>query len=191
MLHASVPDLLGFMWDAFALVWLVSAFAVKRTTRAELHAVAILRSSLLAAALYVLFMAPPRWHWLHARALAHTPEIQWTGLAIGLGGMLFAVWARFALGTNWSSRATIKEGHELIVRGPYRLVRNPIYTGIFFAMVGTAVALGQVRHFLALPAVLLVWIWKIANEQKILRQQFGEEYVRYCREVKAFIPYVI
>lgn len=186
-----VATYLGYLWDAFAVVWLVSALAVKRTTRAEPHWVAIGRSVLLGLALYGLYAAPPQWHWLRLRLVPDSPSAHAAGLAIAALAMAFAAWARFALGTNWSSRATIKEGHELIVRGPYRIVRNPIYTGIFFAMVGTAVALGQVRHFLGLPLVLLVWWWKIANEQKILREQFGDQYLRYCREVKAFIPYVI
>ncbi|HEY3926756.1 MAG TPA: isoprenylcysteine carboxylmethyltransferase family protein [Candidatus Koribacter sp.] len=191
MSEQTVAVYLGYLWDAFALTWLVSALAVKRTTRAEPHWVALGRSLVLGALLYCLYAVPPPWHWLHLRIVPDAPWAHWAGLMIAVFAMLFSAWARLALGTNWSSRATIKEGHELIVRGPYRLVRNPIYTGIFFALVGSAVALGQVRHFLGLPLVLLVWWWKIANEQRILREQFGDEYVRYCREVKAFIPYVI
>ena len=182
---------ISYLWDAFAVAWLLSAVAVKRTTRAEPHWIALSRSLLLGCILYWLIAIPPHWHWLHLRVVPETPVFEWFGFGLALASMLFAAWARIALGTNWSSRATIKEGHELIVRGPYRIVRNPIYTGIFFALVGTAIALGQVRHFLGLPLVLTVWAWKIANEQRLLRAQFGDQYTRYCHEVKTFIPYVI
>lgn len=191
MTHPQIADYLGYLWDAFALSWLLSALAVKRTTRAEAHWIAISRSILLGGFLYWLYVVPPHWHWLHARVVPDSATAEWMGLGVAVLGMLFAGWARFALGTNWSSRATIKQGHELIIRGPYRIVRNPIYTGIFFALLGTAIALGQLRHFLGLPPVLAVWIWKIANEQRLLRAEFGDSYARYCREVKAFLPYLI
>jgi protein-S-isoprenylcysteine O-methyltransferase len=139
----------------------------------------------------LLFDVPPQWAWLHRRIVPNTNVVLFTGVALTVLGVAFAIWARLALGTNWSSRATIKQGHELIIRGPYRIVRNPIYTGIFFALLGTALALGQVRHFLGLPILLLGWVWKITTEQRLLRAQFGESYERYCKEVKAFIPYVI
>lgn len=191
-MHSShVVIYLGYLWDAFALVWLVSALSVKRTARAEPHWVALSRSIVLGGLLYWLFLVPPHVHWLHARVVPQTPFFAWMGFGIAIAAMLFAGWARIAIGRNWSSRATIKEGHELIVRGPYRMVRNPIYTGIFFALLGTAISLGQVRHFLVLPVVLLLFAWRINNEQRILREQFGEDYVRYCHEVKAFVPYLI
>ena len=62
-------------------------------------------------------------------------------------GLLFAVWAREHLGSNWSRSVTIKQGHELITTGPYAVVRHPIYTGILAGFLGTAIALSQVRGF--------------------------------------------
>lgn len=189
--HIQAVEYLGYLWDAFALAWLASALAVKRTTRAEPHWIALGRSLLLCLLLYWLIKAPPHWHWLHVRVVPDTEAMRWLGLLLAVAGMSFAGWARVILGRNWSSRATIKQQHELVVRGPYRLVRNPIYTGILVAFLGTAVVLGEVRDFLGMPLLLLVWTWKIANEERLLRQQFGEEYVRYCREVKSLIPYVL
>ncbi len=141
--------------------------------------------------LYFLYFNPPRVAWLHWQLVPRTEAWQVTGVVLTLVGIAFAIWARFALGSNWSAKVTIKRDHQLIVRGPYRIVRNPIYTGIFTAVIGTAVALGQVRQFLPLPLMFSLWIWKTMGEQRLLREQFGEEYVRYCRNVKAFIPYVL
>lgn len=191
MSHAALADLLEYAWYALALVWLVTWFATKRTTRAEPNWVSFARSVMLGVIFVLLFDVPPQWAWLHRRIVPNTDALLLTGVVLTVLGVAFAIWARLALGTNWSSRATIKQGHELIIRGPYRMVRNPIYTGIFFALLGTALALGQVRHFLGLPILLLGWVWKITTEQRLLRAQFGESYERYCREVKAFIPYVI
>jgi protein-S-isoprenylcysteine O-methyltransferase Ste14 len=65
-------------------------------------------------------------------------------LAIGLG---FAVWARVHLGKYWSGNVTIKVEHKLIRTGPYRWVRNPIYTGIIIAVIGSTIADGELLAF--------------------------------------------
>ena len=191
MTHNETIALLKYLWDALAIVWLVTALMAKRNHLAEPHWRAIGRSIVLGGILYVLFEVPPHWHLLHRRIVPQGGGADVVGLAVMLLGTAFAIWARFALGTNWSSRATIKQDHELVIRGPYRIVRNPIYTGLFFALMGTAVVLGQVRHFIALPILLIVWALKIHNEQRLLREQFGDAYLQYCRDVRAFIPYVI
>ena len=65
-------------------------------------------------------------------------------------GIAFAVWARHYLGRNWSGTVTVKQDHELIRSGPYRLVRHPIYTGLLLAILGTAVALRRVARLAGL-----------------------------------------
>jgi len=54
---------------------------------------------------------------------------QWLGLAVVVAGLLFSVWGRRHLGSNWSVSVTLKDGHELVRSGPYALVRHPIYSG--------------------------------------------------------------
>ena len=54
----------------------------------------------------------------------------WLGAVVTIAGLLFAVWAREHLGSNWSRSVTIKQGYELVTPGPYTVIRHPIYTGI-------------------------------------------------------------
>jgi protein-S-isoprenylcysteine O-methyltransferase Ste14 len=63
------------------------------------------------------------------------------------------------LGRNWSGTVTIKQDHELIASGPYALVRHPIYTGLLLALVGSAMARGELRGAIA---VLVAWaaLWR-------------------------------
>ena len=72
-----------------------------------------------------------------------------------VAGLLFAVWAREHLGSNWSRSVTIKQGHELITTGPYAVVRHPIYTGILAGHLGTAIALSQVGGFIGFVLIFL------------------------------------
>jgi protein-S-isoprenylcysteine O-methyltransferase len=113
------------------------------------------------------------------------------GILITLAGLGFAVWARIHLGKYWSYMPEIKVNHKLIRTGPYQLVRHPIYTGILFAFAGTAIVIGEVWALFAILMMLAAFLGKIWWEEKVLLEEFGEEYVRYKEEVKALIPFVV
>ena len=84
-----------------------------------------------------------------------------TSLALGivcdcivLAGTAFTVWARIALGRNWSAEVTFKQDHELIESGPYALVRHPIYTGLIVMALGTAIDYGRAIGFAVFVGLL-------------------------------------
>jgi protein-S-isoprenylcysteine O-methyltransferase Ste14 len=113
------------------------------------------------------------------------------GVAFAIAGLSFSTWARFHLGRNWSSMVMIKVGHQLIRTGPYRIVRNPMYTGILVAVVGAVIAIGELFAFIALViGIASIW-FKIKAEEEVLTEKFGEEYLQYKLEVKALIPFIV
>jgi protein-S-isoprenylcysteine O-methyltransferase Ste14 len=114
----------------------------------------------------------------------------WTGLGLVIAGAAIAVWARALLGSNWSATVTLKRGHELVRRGPYALVRHPIYSGLLLGVLGTALALGEVRGIVAFAVAFIDWGIKSATEERFLVDQFYGSYVRYRAEVKRLIPFV-
>jgi protein-S-isoprenylcysteine O-methyltransferase Ste14 len=108
--------------------------------------------------------------------------------AIGLG---FAGWARVHLGRFWSGKVMIKVGHQLVRTGPYRFVRNPMYTGILAAFVGAAIAIGELFAFVAV-GIGMMGIWmKIKAEEEILLEKFGGEYLQYQHDVRRIIPFIL
>jgi protein-S-isoprenylcysteine O-methyltransferase Ste14 len=115
---------------------------------------------------------------------------QLAGSVLALAGVGLAIWARLMLGRNWSSVVMIRQDHQLIRCGPYALVRHPIYAGMLLALLGTAVALGEIRGLLAVAIAFVAWLFKSRLEERWLTEHFGEEYEQYRREVKALIPYV-
>lgn len=114
----------------------------------------------------------------------------WIGAAVTVVGLLFAVWARQHLGSNWSHAVTVKQGHELITTGPYALVRHPIYTGILTGFLGTAIALSQVRGVIGFVLIFLVLWAKLRTEEEWMRSQFGETYATYAHQTAALVPYL-
>lgn len=106
-----------------------------------------------------------------------------------LASLIFVAAAVRTLGKQWSLQARVLEHHELIRRGPYGIVRHPIYTGMFGMLIASSLAQG---HLLGLVIASVVYylgtVMRIRSEEKLLREQFGREYDKYASEVPAFIP---
>src|ERR1041385_5796191 len=128
-------------WVTVVLVWVISAFSVKRTKKRQpLPARFLYLSALVVVA--VLLKGAIRGY-LGRVVLSHTLGTGIVADLIVLAGLFISVWARFVLAGNWSARVTLKENHELIQSGPYRVVRHPIYSGILLMILGTAVFTGR------------------------------------------------
>lgn len=128
--------------------------------------------------------------WLGLAVLPHNFVTGMIGVLICAAGLVFAVWARRTLGANWSGVVTLKEGHELIQRGPYRLVRHPIYTGVLMLVLGTGIVVGEVRSFLATLFFIFSFSLRIRDEEKVLSQQFPQEYAAYKKHTEMLIPWL-
>lgn len=88
----------------------------------------------------------------------------------------------------WATDAEIKEEHELITAGPYRITRHPIYSGILGMILGSALSLGQGLVVLGFIATLIFFMNRIRNEEKLMVMTFGEQYIQYKKRVPQLIP---
>jgi len=169
------------------LFWLVSARGNKRT---------VTRSSPLWR-LIVLVAVLVGWlgrrqfpEYFEQPLLPSSAAWIYIGLVLTACGLGFTIWARRVLGTNWSAMPSIKEDHELILRGPYRLVRHPIYTGLLLAIFGSCLAGGRVWNLWVVGMAAILLIVKLKTEEALLARQFPEAYLQYRRRVKALIPFL-
>ncbi len=93
------------------------------------------------------------------------------------------------LGKQWSLQARVLETHELIRRGPYRVVRHPIYTGMFGMLITASLACGHWAGLVLGSGIYLAGtLMRIRIEERLLREQFGAAYDDYARDVPALIP---
>jgi protein-S-isoprenylcysteine O-methyltransferase Ste14 len=182
--------LFAALWIAFLVYWQVKAIDVKQTRQLEPVASRVLRVLMLGAAIVLMGFRLPG-PWLDLRLWPQGLVAFWAGAGLTLAGLLFSVWARVYLGRNWSSSVTIKQDHELVVTGPYALVRHPIYTGLFAAFLGTVIAVGEVRAVLAFVLIAISIGYKLRLEERWMRAQFGAAYVAYSSRVAALVPYVL
>ena len=175
------------LWLVFALYWIAHAAGNKRSVYRQSRASRLLFLAGLVLLAYVILHARP----LAVRVLPNTTATQIVGMVLCAAGIALAIRARQVLGTNWSGIVTLKEGHELIRRGPYRFVRHPIYSGIILAAAGSVVALVPTLQGAACLLFLAAGLrLKSLKEEEIMGAQFPE-YAQYKREVKALIPFVL
>ena len=191
MLHSIIRVGFACAWGTLILVWMAGLFSLKPTARRSSYSSRIVLSvPFLVCYLLVVSHVIPG-DWLVMRLWPDIPAVEAAGLALTILGCLFAIWARLTLGSNWSGIPNVKSEHELIVRGPYRLVRHPIYTGLLLALAGTAIADGRSGGLGVLFAAAASFAVKMRQEEQLMMQTFPQDYPDYRRRVKALIPGVL
>lgn len=106
-------------------------------------------------------------------------------------GFLLSFWAVLVMKIGkFNIQPELKENSRLVSNGPYRLIRNPMYTGLilFFGPVAFyRVNILNISVFLLLIVILLL---KIRLEERILENHFGEVYLDYKQKTKRLVPYI-
>jgi protein-S-isoprenylcysteine O-methyltransferase Ste14 len=136
----------------------------------------------------LLFLRPSRLGALGRPVFGPTEWAAWAGVLLAAAGLGFTAWARVQLGRFSSSAVTLKEGHALIRVGPYALTRHPIYTGLLVAMAGTALARDSVAGLLGLALLVVGFVVKLRQEERLLLEHFGSAYQAYRGDIPALIP---
>jgi protein-S-isoprenylcysteine O-methyltransferase Ste14 len=111
------------------------------------------------------------------------------GLVLYVTGYVLMAWSLTSLGDNYQlggvdPRAT----DELIIVGPYRFVRHPIYTAALCIASGLACLLQSVAYLTVFCIYLVLILLLIPAEENGLQKKYGEQYLTYQRDVKKLIP---
>jgi protein-S-isoprenylcysteine O-methyltransferase Ste14 len=154
----------------------------------------ILARALTYAAIFislVLIYLPARF--LAWSGIVHPNSIevlQYAGMVIGAAGAVVALWCVLSfVAIGKGTPAPFDPPRQLVVRGPYRYVRNPMYIGAGTALSGAALfyeslpLLGYTALFFLASHMFVVFY-----EERILQHTFGQEYEAYCRQVRRWWP---
>lgn len=117
-------------------------------------------------------------------------SLRYAGLAVAAASAAFAAWGMWSLGRSYGIRMDIFESHSLKTDGPFALVRHPMYLGIVLFHAGASLAM-ESSLLLAITALFVVpyTAVRIAAEEKVLREAFGDRYLRYAERVPALLPF--
>jgi protein-S-isoprenylcysteine O-methyltransferase Ste14 len=181
--------ILFIIWVVFWSFWFILAYKTRSPIKNRRSALFPLLPLLVVVLWLLITDTSPGL--LFVRIVPDSILIGLAGIAITLAGLGFAIWSRLHLGTNWSGQPVIRVHHKLVRTGPYNIVRHPIYTGILVAFAGSALVIGEFWAFLAIFILLVAFFAKIRLEERVLLEEFGESYIRYKKEVKALIPFLL
>lgn len=139
----------------------------------------------------VLIYVPGRllsWSGIVRPEAIEAPQI--AGMVFGAAGAMVALWCVFAFAfVGKGTPAPFDPPRRLVIRGPYRFVRNPMYIGAGLALASAALfyeslpLLCYTGAFFLVTHVFVVWY-----EEPTLRRTFGQEYEAYCLRVRRWWP---
>lgn len=180
--------ILWICWGAFGLVWIGgSIYNAYWGPKIQKKGFQSWRYWLIG--LFVIYQVfkhyIPHTSWLSYRL--NLPWLQMIGAIILIVSTIFTLWARIVLGVMWSSSVTVKSEHKLRTDGPYSITRHPIYSGMLGMLIGSTITDGAffVIIFLITVAILLT---KIREEEKMMIETFGEQYLEYKKRVPQLMP---
>lgn len=110
------------------------------------------------------------------------------GTLLAVFGELIRVYSVAFIGSISRTRKS-SLGAKLVTSGPFGIVRNPLYVGNFFIVLG--ISLFSAVSWMVLLTVIcftIQYYFIVVYEEKLLVDQFGEEFEHYCKRVPAWIP---
>ena len=100
---------------------------------------------------------------------------------------LFA-WTHAVLGRLWSTTLQLRAGHQLITAGPYARIRHPMYAAILGWLISLGLAGATWIPFVFAALSALNFMLRIQGEEKMMLQQFGDEYREYMTRTGRLLP---
>jgi len=132
--------------------------------------------------------------WIASPVFAFAEYVPRLGLlVVGVTFLVIGLWLFYRshadLGTNWSLTLEIRERHRLITQGVYRRIRHPMSSALVLYSVGQALV---IPNWVAGPSNLIVFAilfaLRVRPEEKMMVEEFGDEYVVYTARTKRLVP---
>ncbi|WP_407152062.1 protein-S-isoprenylcysteine O-methyltransferase [Bradyrhizobium sp. ORS 86] len=119
------------------------------------------------------------------------PIQAWLGVVLALASLLMFHLTHRALGRNWSVSLDVREGHQLITDGIYRRIRHPMYSAFWLWASAQALLLPNwVAGFSGLVGFGVLFFGRVAREERMMLETFGEGYRAYMARTGRIFPLV-
>ena len=127
--------------------------------------------------------------WLEPFHMSLSTPLRAVGFIGFFVSLLLLWWIHAALGKNFTQKLEVFENHQLIIVGPYKYVRHPMYTQFLLWVIFQGLLLA---NSFVLVFGLVAWVFfccvRVPPEEKIMRQKFGEEYDQYALKTGCMFP---
>ncbi len=184
----SLPLLLGVIYLISEVLLTVTCRSRSRTgTKQDRSTLLVLWLVIVVSVVAGIYVAK---HW-RAAALPHHSSLLFAGAALFVAGLILRWWAIITLGRFFTVDVTIESDHQLIDRGPFRMVRHPSYTGVLLAFVGLALTMANWAALLVmLVPIGVTFIHRMNVEENALSGALGGQYTDYIRRTKRLVPFI-
>jgi protein-S-isoprenylcysteine O-methyltransferase Ste14 len=190
-----IDFIVGMIWIIFILYWIFSWLYEKATKKEKPvqkttsgFAFWAVRIALIAIVIFII--SNDGFSFLSNMIIPYYLVLSVAGTVLLACAISFAIWARINLSSNWSATIVIKKGQTLSKTGPYSIVRHPIYTGLFFGVIGTFLAFGSVITLIFAIGIIVFVLNRVRVEEKLMVEKFGKQYIEYQKETKKIIPFI-
>ena len=112
------------------------------------------------------------------------------GILLVVLGLVFVLVAPITLRKNYSSTLVIRNDHKLIMHGIYRVVRHPIYLGAILVSLGVPVTASSWIALPPMPLLIPLIVYRMRIEERLLLEEFGDDYRAYMARTKRLIPFL-
>ena len=154
----------------------------------------VLVGAITYATLFIVFLLvylPGRflsWSGIVAPATTGAPQV--AGMSLVAIGTAIALWCVFTfVFIGKGTPAPFDPPRKLVIRGPYRFVRNPMYIGAGMTLAGAALFYQSLSIFIYTGLFFLIThLFVVFYEEPTLRRTFGDEYEAYFRQVRRWLP---
>ena len=185
---------LGFLFGITNFLWFLSEIMLNRLLRTKtgdkqnadkgtLAAIWITIVVCISLSVYISIVNQYR--------IADNLMIPYLGLSVVNIGIVFRLLSVRSLGKFFTVSVTIRQDHQLKTDGFYKYLRHPSYAASLISFVGLGVALNNwISLGLLSVAIFSVFVIRIRVEEKVLVEQFGDQYLEYKKSTWALIPFV-
>lgn len=179
------------LWVIFVVYWAVAAISARRGLKRSAFRGSIKLRLILMVVIVAAVVLTRRSSALHAVqfSLFWSLPMAFAGALIATLGAVLAFTARAAIGRNWGTPGMQRTDTDLITRGPYALVRHPIYSGILLMMVGTAIGL-LFAWWLVVAAAGVYFVYSARAEESYMCDRFPDAYPAYRARTKMLVPFL-
>ena len=114
--------------------------------------------------------------------------IRWTGIIFAVVMVPYLLWIHRTLGKQYAAELAIQSGHSVISAGPYHRVRHPMYTVFIVFSVALAFTTSDLLVLFFAFLLSIPFPWVARQEEQMLIEQFGDEYIQYMERTGRFFP---
>ena len=126
--------------------------------------------------------------WLPWSAVSLPIQLRWTGVGMIVVATGLLVWTFRSLGRNLTDTVVTRQQHTLVVNGPYRWIRHPLYDSAALLMLASSLIAANWFFFAIGIAVFCLLVIRTRTEEEHLLARFGSSYRTYMDRTGRFLP---